>query len=770
MILNYIQKIFLVLVFQTFLFPLSYNISGKILDIDTRKPLNDVNVFIPITDFGTTTNEDGNFLFSIVNIKDKKVSLNIKMIGYEQKKIPVNLLDGRIDLGLIFIKKEAIELEPVSIQSTNQINQISDISIAGSELNENLKGNIAVTLMNYPNIGINSFGSVVSKPSVRGFSGDRFLLINDGAESGDLSQSSIDHVITLDMSEVNQIELIRGPKSLVYGLNAIGGVVNTSLVGNPKVRVDKIQQKFSIGVERFNKGLHGDAMFYVPFKDNQINIFLSNRQTDNEKSAIQLLENTQSNTFNYKIGFTHYLEDSYINLKIQDFNMDYGIPANPGGHITGVDILLNKKSSQINYHQNVLFGGFRNLNIKYNFIDYIHLELVNDEEKNPDIFDAYTQGDYHVAMAKKTHNLKFELNSKNLILGLELNKKDFKPSGFYLTPQTNEDYFSIYGFRSKNIMDSDLNFSSSFRIGYLESTPENTDIQYINIESSDLKKRKFKTASISFGFRKKIDEISFKDDEFIELNSWFMHTMRAPRVEELYSDGPHLGSYAYEIGNPNLKVEKIYGIENSIKYTNNSSELAFVTFYNYSPYYYEMAKMGDCPDALLWNVLSGTSHPCAGADFIDWGSGAFGYLYKYNSRGSEAVIQGIELDYNYNLDNFTFKYNFSYVRGDNKTINRPLSYMSPTKQTFTIDYRYDLFNYKIRFSQIHAQKRLGEFEQYTSGAFLTDLVISFNDQARNITIQFNNIFNTTYYNHLSRIKDITPEAGRNLSINYKLFF
>ena len=82
---------------------------------------------------------------------------------------------------------------------------------------------------------------------------------------------------------------------------------------------------------------------------------------------------------------------------------------------------------------------------------------------------------------------------------------------------------------------SDLDFLSSFRLGYLESIPKNTDIQYINIESSDIKKRNFKTASFSFGVRKKI----YKNNETIELNSWFMHTMRPPRVEELYSDGPH---------------------------------------------------------------------------------------------------------------------------------------------------------------------------------------------------------------------------------------
>ena len=76
-----------------------------------------------------------------------------------------------------------------------------------------------------------------------------------------------------------------------------------------------------------------------------------------------------------------------------------------------------------------------------------------------------------------------------------------------------------------------------------------------------------------------------------------MYTMRPPRVEELYSDGPHLASYAFEIGNPNLKSENIYGIENSIRFDSDPFNISLVTFYNYSPYYFEMTKNGH-----LWFV------------------------------------------------------------------------------------------------------------------------------------------------------------------------
>ena len=94
--------------------------------------------------------------------------------------------------------------------------------------------------------------------------------------------------------------------------------------------------------------------------------------------------------------------------------------------------------------------------------------------------------------------------------------------------------------------------------------------------------------------------------------------------------------------------------------------------------------------------------------------------------------------------------------------------MNPTKQIFNVDYNNTFTNYKIRFSKIDAQNRLGEFETYTPGAFLTDFIMTFKYKKHNMTIQLNNIFDEKYYNHLSRIKDIAPEAGKNFHLIYKV--
>ena len=322
--LKTIQHIVFIFLLNAFLFSSTISISGQVADTKTKINLSNVNVFIKNTDAGSTTNKNGYFNFNFIRPKENNLKLTIQMIGYEKKEIPLDLSEENIDLGKIFIKVKAIELETIDTHShNNSSNQISDIIIEGHELNKSLKGNIASTLAHHPNIGINAFGSVTSKPSLRGFSGDRFLLTKDGMGTGDLSQSSIDHAISLDMTEVNQIEIIRGPKSLVYGPNAIGGVVNTKLLGNPTFRVYKFHQKYLIGSESFNKANYGNLMFYIPIKNNQLNLFYSERKSQDETTPFARLENTKSNIYNYKLGFTNYNQNNYINFIIERFNMNY---------------------------------------------------------------------------------------------------------------------------------------------------------------------------------------------------------------------------------------------------------------------------------------------------------------------------------------------------------------------------------------------------------------------------------------------------------------
>ena len=479
-------------------------------------------------------------------------------------------------------------------------------------------------------------------------------------------------------------------------------------------------------------------------KSKQLNFILNNRQSGNQTSPLGQLENTYSKASNYKLAFTEYNKYGYINFIAENFIMDYGIPPSEAGHINGVDIELIKNTFQINYHRDISYNNFNQFDVSYNFIDYEHKEF----ENNLDYFA--------VALSKNTHNLKVELQSSNLILGSEVAIKQFAPSGFYWTPKTNQFDCSLYSFNEKEY--NNFDFIYSFRAGYLMIQPKQENTYFSNLDYREVNSKNFKYFSSSMGVKKVINKF--------QINSWIMQTMRAPKLEELFSDGPHLGTYSYEIGEPNLKLERIYGNESSIMYKNETFITSLSTFLNYSPYYYQMHKMGNCNE----EYIPGESHPCSGEDFIEWGSGSSGWLYKYKTKGVESIVKGLEINISYFYNKFSITYDFSLVRGDDLTNNIPLSYMNPDKHILIVEYQNKLFNHQLRASQINEQNRLGEFETYTQSSFLLDFILSYSNKNQNITIQLNNILDEEYYNHLSKIKDIMPESGRNIIFNYKIFF
>ncbi len=732
----------------------TYNITGTVLNSESKIPVQNVNVFIKNSDIGTSTDIEGNFYLFLNNELESESELSIKMIGFNELTIPLDksnieicpeCLSSSIDLGEIFITTKSLELESIYIHAhQHESKQISNISIHGQHLNENLSGNIASTLKNQPNVGISSLGVVTSKPVLRGLSGDRFVLTKDGNVMGDLSQSSIDHVITLEMTEVNEIEIIRGPKALVFGSNAIGGVINTRLNGDPKVKFDEIHTKLNFGGESFNKGVYGNLYLYLPIRNNQINFSINSRETQNQTSPKKELENTNSKTSNIKLGFTSYFQASYINFVIENYNMDYGIPPSEEGHINGVDISLVKNTLQLNYHRDISWFNFNQFDLKYNFINYSH-----DEYESASNFRS-------VGLSKNTYNTKIEFKSLQSILGSEINFKQFSAEGFYWTPSTDELDLSIYSFLEKDFHEYSL--LGSFRLGYLYIHPKKPFMDFSNLEIDDVIDRQFMYLSSSIGIKRIVNNFEF--------GSWLMSTMRAPQIEELYSDGPHLGTYSYEIGTPGLDLEKNYGIETSVKYSTDAFNSSLTSFYNYSSYYYQMNKMGECDEVFV----DGEDHPCAGVDYIEWGSGSTGWLYKYQTEGIKAIIKGLEFNIESNFNNIQLEYNFSLVRGDDITNKTPLSYINPDKEIFMFRYNVDIFKNTIRLSKMHRQNRLGEFETETPSSLIVDYIFSIRIKNQNLTIQAKNIFNKKSYNHLSRIKSIIPEPGRNISLNYKIFF
>ncbi len=283
--------------------------------------------------------------------------------------------------------------------------------------------------------------------------------------------------------------------------------------------------------------------------------------------------------------------------------------------------------------------------------------------------------------------------------------------------------------------------------------PESSGLNMSNLEESLINEKRFHLGSSMISI--------FKNWDHWNVSSNFMLTQRAPGIEDMFSDGPHLGSYSYEIGQPKLGLESTQGIESSLGYKKNKFSSTMTVFKNYSPNYHLSSKMGD--------------GYVPGADWIEWGSGSSGWLYKYQMRGIKSTISGFELDISYRTDAVAIIADYSTVHGENVTSNNPLPYMPPSKSRirFIFSEKKNI-SYTLQIIKAFQQDRLGEFEEPTSGYTLVDLFGSYNinlsDGSHKIIFQVNNVFDEVHYNHLSKIKSIMPEMGRNISIQYRFLF
>ena len=714
-------------------------VTGTVKSFESDKPLQSANVVIENTNLGTFTDEDGRF--TVKDIQSSEVSVKISMIGFVDTTLSVRTNEKTYDLGEIFLKTNILQLSNVDVHAHDdlaQANLLSDVLLSGKEMQEKMYGSIAQTLQNEIGIAIQSMGQATTRPILRGYSGDRFLITKNGIKTGDLSHSSADHAMSLDLGGVERIEVFRGPRALLFGSNTIGGVVNIEKNSLSSQKLSQSRSYFTSGIDSGNKGLFSSYSIESPWRKNNIRFSIQNRKTNNQITPKGVLENTAINNTEGFLGISRIGDDRRATFSFERVLMDYGIPGSPEGHINGVDLKLSKNTQELNYHQDIDFRGFETLNIDQSFIFYSHSEYESSSSAPA------------VRLSQNILSLKSNLVGKTKELGSSFDFRYFSAGGFYWTPNTTEIKMSLFGLQENEL----LGFATqlSFRAEQSFISPE-VKTKFSNLEVEDVVNKQF-----SF--------ISFAGTAVKEWQNWqwsntIMRTGKTPDIESLYSDGPHLGSYSYEIGNPYLELERTLGFESSLQYAKNRFSLLMNGYYNQSPSYHQYIKKGDGYKP--------------GADWIEWGSGAAGWLYIYEMKGVKSEINGGEIQASYLGKNMDINADFSFVRGLDKTNNTNLSFMPADKFQLTLSTKESRdLTASIRFTEGFEQSRLGEFETITPGYSLIDIYGSYSFGSSNgnhrLIFNVNNILDEEYYNHLSKIKTIMPEFGRRISLQYRYLF
>ena len=716
------------------------SIVGQINDKEGHS-VEGAEVYIKKLNLGSTTDSNGKFKLNDVPFGNSVFT--ISMIGYETIEQVKSINQDIVDIGQFYLVRDTLLIEEIIVDYHKKLQHMSfgsNIDFIGDEYHKNLKTTLAQLLENKVGLSIQSMGQAVGQPVLRGYKSDRFLLTEDGITIGDLSNTSVDHAVSVDMASFNKINIIRGPETLLFGSNTIGGVIDVSRETGSNPKFKKVSFQSIAGLESSNNGEYLNFIAYIPLNNrNQFRISGLNRTAGNQTSPKKTLANTGLINSELAGSYSYFGRKNQITISYDKINMDYGIPGSLEGHINGVDIKMTKQTQKLNYHKDITTFGFNRIDVDQRFISYSHSEYENGNDYST------------VSLGQDIYFIQGILSNDHIKVGSSFQYRDYKAGGFYWTPDTEEIKVSIFGLYEKKINKTVYQFST--RIENLFIKPDRSFLSLSNINEDKVTNRDFTIISIAIG--------GYKNWTKWRLSYGGMLASRAPSIDHLFSDGPHLGTYSYEIGAPDLKIENTLGLESSIEYITQQSNFRFTLYNNYSPNYHISTAKGNTYQT--------------GADWIEWGSGSAGWLYKYQMKGLETRIYGFESELEYELtDRLKLFSSFSIARGKNLSDDIPLSYMPPDKLILATEFNLSPLKVDFIYKQALKQSRLGSFETLTEGYEIVDLNTSYSIKTSNFFHKFifgiENIFNKEYYNHLSRIKLVMPEKGRSINFQYRLNF
>ncbi len=732
----------------------SYSISGNIYDKETNESVPFAYIHLEELNRTAVSTIDGEF--EIKNIPSGTYTLTAHRIGYrtQSQKIDIsnNNLKLDIKLNVSVLSSEAIEVLGEAEDLTGSGLEHASKKIFGSDLRRNLGSTLSETLTSLPGFDQRSNGAAPGRPVIRGLGDERVMILQDGISSGDVSAQSSDHSVTIDPVSATEIEVARGPAALAYGSNAIGGVINVVKNQVQTTLPSQLTGTLSLNGQTVNNGLSSAINISFPVKSFAVQADINGRYGLNTNTPRGEVRNTFYETTNDAIGISWIRPWGYTGASTSIYFSNYGIPPDPNGHPDGVDIELRKYQYDTRSEILIKNGFLKVIEIDASFKDYNHKEIEGKSSNgNPVIGTEFDLLTTNINIRAKHNKLGLLSNGS---FGLSSEIEDYVVDGAGTPPSNN---FKIGAYIIEESDLGSLHLEAGARFDYSLATTNETGLFYGigarngSIDSTFYKDRDFSSLSGSVS-------AIYDLGKGFSVGSTILRSFRAPSLEELYSEGPHLASYSFEIGNPDLDPERAWAKEIFIGYQSRIVNANAAVFHNGFDNYLYARNTGQT------NIQR--------AD-----------LLNYQFVGTEAELYGFETSAEVQLsETLVTDFSVSYTIGRQDTTNenggnkgtRPLPQIPPFKAKASIKYSKDGFEAGTRFKYAAKQDRTGEFENPTGSYFLNDLFAQYRFNTKKllhtISLNVNNLLDKEYYNHLSRIKDLRPQPGRNITILYRIYF
>jgi iron complex outermembrane receptor protein len=700
-------------------------ISGKVFFGDNKTPLHGATVEIVQLKRTAITEDDGSYEFT--NVPGGRYTVVAHQEGFGDATKTVDVAAGAATLDfpmqITGIKETVTVTATGTEQSTFEAIQ-TVTTIDTNQIIERPGTGLGDAVDNQPGVSKRDSGSGSSRPVIRGFDGDRVKVTTDGVSVGSLASQSGDHAEPIDVLALERIEVVKGPATLLYGSNAIGGIVN-AISGHDEDMHPGFRGYFSTtgSTNSDQASISGGGEYGIKNWMFWTNLSGTRSGDITAGGDFGKVLNTFTRSANFTSGLGYYTKKFFANGNFNFYQSRYGIPLD----FRETDPEL--RSLRI-WKNDVRFnGGFRELNsfisgIKFTFdaSNYRHQELVEGEVGTTfrnkvvsfrTLFDQKKRGNLTGRFGFEGFRRKFStVGDETLINGL-----------------VTQDAFSVFGLEELTFDRVTLQFG-----GRVENN------RY-RLTDTSLPKRDFTGFSGAIGARFKL----WEGGAFV---ANYSHAFRAPALEELYNNGPHDGTLSFEIGDNNLKAETSDGIDLSLRQQSKRLR-GEVNFYYYN----------------LKNFVF-----LAPTGLIDAGSGfPIAEYLQGDSRffGTEATIDITANKY------LNLLGGIDYVNAKLKS-GLDLPRIPPFRARLGLDFHYKDLSVRPEWVLVAEQNRVFTNETPTAGYGTVNLGASYlipsKHYANIFSVNAFNLTNQLYFNHLSFIKDISPGIGRGVKFSYTIRF
>jgi iron complex outermembrane receptor protein len=608
--------------------------------------------------------------------------------------------------------------------SFNSIQSVT--SLTAVELAEKNTQSLGDALDHELGVAKRSSGPGTSRPVIRGFDGERVLILQDGNRTGSLGFQSGDHAEPIDVLALEKLEVVKGPATLLYGSSAIGGVVN-AITGHESAH-QGVRGYFTAigGTNNYQAGGSAGVEYGTEHW-----LFWGNgggQRAGDYETPLGRITNSYTREGNGEAGFGYYPGKHYFSF---DYTLDrrrYGIPFDPTDADPEV-VFLNPRRQSLRFN-----AGFRDLD---SFINGAQFSMQYNDYRHDEI-NAFTDV-INTAFKNKTFNYRGMFDERKTgkwsgSFGFWGLHRDYTSAGEEaLAPPTKQNAFAVFGLEKLDFERITFQFGGRF---------EHNGYDPAAILDRPTPARAFDGFSGAVGMRIP----TWKGGAFV---ANFSHSYRAPALEELYNRGPHGGNATFEIGDPNLKRESGDGLDLSLRHSTNRLRAELNYFYYHIKDFIFLAPTGAVDEEsglIVANYAQGTS--------------------RYT--GAEA-----KLDVGFH-SNIWLLSELDYVNAKLVSTDTPLPRIPPLRGRVGLEATYNNFRFAPEVVMSKDQGQIFPTETRTAGYAIFNVTASYTiaqqHVAQIISVNGYNLGDRLYRNHLSFIKAFAPEIGRGVRLTYTLRF